>query len=60
MLKAAPIDDEPVTDDDRNQIAEGWNAYRDNRMVSQEEATRACLEATEGASGRVEDQKTRD
>ncbi len=34
MLAACPVDDEPVTDDDRRRIEEGWQAYRDGRVVS--------------------------
>lgn len=44
MLAAAPVDDEPVTDDDRRHIAEGWQAYREGRVVSSEEAKPACLD----------------
>ncbi len=34
MLAASPVDNEPVTDDDRRRIEEGWQAYRDGRVVS--------------------------
>jgi hypothetical protein len=53
MLAAAPVDDEPVTDDDRRHIAEGWQAYREGRVVSSEEAKQACLDA-KGDTGRRE------
>ena len=42
LLAAAPVDDEPVTDDDRQQIAEGWQAYRDGQALSAEDMRRAC------------------
>jgi hypothetical protein len=45
MLARSPGDDEPVTDDDRRHIAEGWEAYREGRVVSSEEAKQACLDA---------------
>lgn len=45
MLDAAPIDDESVTDDDRRHIEEGWQAYRDGRMLTAEEIKLACLDA---------------
>jgi hypothetical protein len=45
MLAAAPIDDEPITDDDRRHIEEGWQAYREGRVVSSEEAKQGCLDA---------------
>jgi hypothetical protein len=45
MLARAPADDEPVTDDDRRHIAEGWHAYREGRAVSSEEAKQGCLDA---------------
>ena len=53
MLAAAPVDDEPVTDDDRRHIGEGWQAYREGRVVSSEEAKQACLD-TKGDTGRRE------
>jgi len=53
MLAAAPVDDEPVTDNDRRHIAEGWQAYREGRVVSSEEAKQACLDA-KGDTGRKE------
>ena len=53
MLAAAPVDDEPVTDDDRRLIAEGWQAYQEGRVVSSEEAKQACLDA-KGDAGRRE------
>ncbi len=59
LLENAPVDDEPVTEDDRLQIAEGWEAYRTGRLVLGEEATHACLEADEGANGTVEGQTNR-
>lgn len=45
MLDAAPIDDEPLTDDDRRQIEEGRKAYREGRVFTAEEIRRACLDA---------------
>jgi hypothetical protein len=45
MLARAPVDDEPVTDDDQRHIAEGWQAYREGRVVSSEEAKQGCLDA---------------
>jgi hypothetical protein len=53
MLAGAPVDDEPVTDNDRRHIAEGWQAYREGRVVSSEEAKQACLDA-KGDTGRRE------
>jgi hypothetical protein len=44
MLARAPVDDEPITDDDRRHIAEGWQAYREGRVVSSEEATQASFD----------------
>jgi hypothetical protein len=29
MLASLPIDDEPVTDEDRRRLDEGWRAYRE-------------------------------
>ncbi len=43
MLASLPIDDEPVTDEDRRHIVEGWQAYRDGQVVSAEEVRRGCL-----------------
>jgi hypothetical protein len=43
MLASLPIDDEPVTDEDRRRIVEGWQAYRDGQVVSAEEVRRGCL-----------------
>ena len=34
MLARAPVDDEPVTDDDRRHIAEGWQGLWDGQVVS--------------------------
>lgn len=45
MLASAPVDDEPVTDDDRRHIEEGRQAYRDGQVLSAEEVRRACLDA---------------
>lgn len=45
MLASLPVDDEPVTDDDRRRIDEGWQAYRDGQVVSAEEVRRGCLDA---------------
>lgn len=45
MLEAAPVDDEPVTDDDRRHIEMARQAYRDGDVVSAEEIRRACLDA---------------
>jgi hypothetical protein len=45
MLAAAPVDDEPITDDDRRHIEEGRQAYRDGCVVSAEDVKRACLGA---------------
>ena len=45
MLDAAPIDDEPLTDDDRRHIEEGWEAYRNGQVFSAEEIKRVCLDA---------------
>ena len=42
LLAAAPVDDEPVTDDDRQHIAEGWRAYWDGQAVSAEDIRLAC------------------
>jgi hypothetical protein len=53
LLAAAPIDDEPVSADDRRHIAEGWKAYREGRMVPEEGAVQECLEANEGESSQV-------
>lgn len=53
MLVAAPVDDEPVTDDDRRHIAAGWQAYRAGRVVSSEDAKQACLDA-KGDADRTE------
>jgi hypothetical protein len=53
MLAAAPVDDEPITDDDRRHIDEGWQAYREGRVVSSEEAKQGCLDAG-GDTGRRE------
>jgi hypothetical protein len=33
----APPDDEPVTEEEREAINEGWQAYREGRVVSAEE-----------------------
>ena len=44
MLASAPVDDEPITDDDRRHIEEGRQAFRAGRVVSSEEARRACLD----------------
>lgn len=35
-LKSAPVDDEPVTEDERAAAAEGWDDYRAGRVVSHE------------------------
>lgn len=40
MLASLPVDDEPVTDEDRRHIDEGWQAYRDGQVVSAEEIRR--------------------
>lgn len=56
MLAAAPVDDEPITDDDRRHIAEGWQAYREGRVVSSEEAKQGCLDAG-GDTDRMEENR---
>lgn len=48
MLEAAPIDDEPVTDDDRRHIEEGRQAYRLGLTVSAEEIRQALFTADFG------------
>ena len=45
MLASLPVDDEPVTDEDRQHIEEGRQAYRDGQVVSAEEVRRGCLDA---------------
>jgi hypothetical protein len=57
LLEAAPIDDESVTEDDERHIAEGWQAYREGKIVSAEGAKLECHGAIEGESARVEDRK---
>jgi hypothetical protein len=52
MLASLPVDDEPVTDDDRRHIDEGWQAFRDGQVVSAEEVRRGCLDA-EGETRRI-------
>jgi hypothetical protein len=41
MLASLPVDDEPVTDEDRRHLDEGWQAYRDGQVVTAEEVRRA-------------------
>ncbi len=55
MLAAAPVDDEPVTDDDKWHIEEGRRAYRDGQVLSAEEVRRACLDPRGNESRRAED-----
>ena len=45
MLEAAPIDDEPVTEEDRRYIEMAREDYRNGDVVSAEEIRRACLDA---------------
>ena len=33
LLASAPVDDEPVTEDDGRQIADGWEAYRGKGVI---------------------------
>ena len=44
IMDAAPIDDEPVTEEDRRYIDLARQAYRDGDIVSAEEIRRACLD----------------
>lgn len=39
-LAEAPDDDEPVTDEDREAVREGWDAYERGDVVSHEEVMR--------------------
>jgi hypothetical protein len=48
MLASAPVDNEPLTDDDRRHIEAGWQDYRDGRVVSSEDAKQGCLHAKGG------------
>lgn len=43
-LEEAPVDDEPVTEEDRAAIAEGWADYHAGRGLSAEEAKRQLLQ----------------
>jgi len=45
MLDAAPVDDEPVTDDDRRHVDEGGQAWRDGQMLLAEDIKVTCLDA---------------
>ena len=49
VLSAAPIDDEPVTEDDDRAIAEGWRAYRAGQTISADEAKRSLAGAKDGS-----------
>lgn len=57
LLAAAPLDDEPVTDDDRRHLDEGRRAFREGRVVSSEDVRRGCLGAR-GETDRVETDPT--
>jgi len=41
----APVDDEPLSDDDRMRLREGREAFRSGNVLSAEEVKRACLGA---------------
>jgi hypothetical protein len=56
MLEAAPVDDEPVTDDDRWHIEEGRRAYRSGQVLSAEEVRRGCLGIRGDKNRTAEDQ----
>lgn len=45
LLANLPVDDEPLTEDDRRYIREGRSAYRDGNGVSAEDAKHACRNA---------------
>lgn len=57
MLAEAPVDDEPVTDEDRRHFAEGRQAYRNRDVVSAEEVRRACLRANDDSGKGAVDRK---
>jgi hypothetical protein len=46
LLATAPVEDEPVSEDDRKHIADGWQAYRDGRVMTEEEVKQGCRDST--------------
>ena len=42
-LAKAPVVNEPLTDDERRIVADGWEAYRRGETISAAEAKRECL-----------------
>lgn len=48
VLEAAPLDDEPVTEDDLRSLEEGWQDYLAGRTISSEEVKRKFREQAAG------------
>ncbi|MGH2614792.1 MAG: hypothetical protein ACRDJC_06105 [Thermomicrobiales bacterium] len=44
MLESAPLDDEPVTEDDVRSLEEGWQDYLAGRYVTSDEVKRKYRE----------------
>jgi len=44
MLESAPLDDEPVTDDDVRSLEEGWQDYLAGRYLTSDEVKRKYRE----------------
>jgi hypothetical protein len=52
MLMSLPFDDEPTTDDDRQRIDEGWEAYRNGQVVSAEDVRHGCRDTRDETAKR--------